>query len=199
MPPQVATKVATTRQTVAQRLHRLTMDESAARTSRAGQRARRGENLFYDVSTLRPPDHVFAPYSDALRRVCGILLCGRILGLGVRPKWCDRDPPVRQAAYAGMLPIPSRCAALLIALLAIVGRVLVSGAATDRGSHVPDLICSGDPIWPVGPRPQGQPRRPWNMEALRKLCAFGDAEQRAWAEKAVNAIWTGRSGWCPVK
>jgi hypothetical protein len=37
------------------------------------------------------------------------------------------------------------------------------------------------------------------MEALRKLCAFGDAEQRAWAEKAVNDIWTGRSGSCPVK
>ena len=102
--------------------------------------------------------------------------------------------------------IPCRSAALLIALLAIVGLVLVSGAAADRGSvcrhrplHVPDLICSSDPIWPVAPRPQGQPCRPWNMEALRKLYTFGDAEQRAWAEKAVNDIWTGRSGWCPVK
>jgi hypothetical protein len=37
------------------------------------------------------------------------------------------------------------------------------------------------------------------MEALRKLYTFGDAEQRAWAEKAVNDIWAGRSGWCPVK
>jgi hypothetical protein len=97
----------------------------------------------------------------------------------------------------------TRSAALSIALLSIVGLVLVSGAAADRRSvcrhkplHVPDLICSGDPAWPVAPRPQGC--RPWNMEALRKLYTFGDAEQRAWAEKAVNDIWVGRSGWCPV-
>src|SRR5215472_1222446 len=32
------------------------------------------------------------------------VLYGRILGLGVRPKWCDGDPPVRQAAYAVMVP-----------------------------------------------------------------------------------------------
>jgi hypothetical protein len=37
------------------------------------------------------------------------------------------------------------------------------------------------------------------MEALRKLYTVGDAEQRAWFEKAVNDIWTSRSGWCPVK
>jgi hypothetical protein len=100
----------------------------------------------------------------------------------------------------------TRSAALLIALPSIVGLVLVSGAAADRGSvcrhrplHVPDLICSGDPAWPVAPPPQGQPCRPWNMEALRRLYTFGDAEQREWAEKAVNDIWPGRSGWCPVK
>ena len=100
----------------------------------------------------------------------------------------------------------TRSAAHLIALLFIVDLALVSGAAADRGSvcrhkplHVPDLICSGDPAWLVAPSPQGQPCRPWNMEALRKLYTFGDAEQRAWAEKAVNDIWAGRSGWCPVK
>ena len=32
------------------------------------------------------------------------LLYGRILGVGARPKWCDGDPPVRQAAYAVMVP-----------------------------------------------------------------------------------------------
>ena len=100
----------------------------------------------------------------------------------------------------------TRGAALLMALLSILGPVLVSGAAADHGSvcrqkplHVPDLICPGDPEWPVAPRPQGQPCRPWNMKALRKLYIFGDAEQRAWAVKAVNDIWAGRSGWCPVK
>jgi hypothetical protein len=100
----------------------------------------------------------------------------------------------------------TRSAALLIVLPSIVGPVLISGAAADRGSvcrhrplHVPDLICSGDPAWPVAPPPQGQPCRPWNMEALRRLYTFGDAEQREWAEKAVNDIWPGRSGWCPVK
>jgi hypothetical protein len=100
----------------------------------------------------------------------------------------------------------TRSAALLITLRSIVGLVLVSGAAAYRGSvcrhrplHVPDLICSGDPAWPVAPRLQDQPRRPWNMEALRKLYTFGDAEQRAWAEKAVNDLWAGRGGWCPVK
>ena len=100
----------------------------------------------------------------------------------------------------------TRGAALLMALLSILGPVLVSGAAADHGSvcrqkplQVPDLICPGDPEWPVAPRPQGQPCRPWNMEALPKLYTFGDAEQRAWAEKAVNDIWTGRSGSCPVK
>ena len=36
------------------------------------------------------------------------------------------------------------------------------------------------------------------MEAFRKLYTFGDAEQRAWAEKAANDIWAGGSGWCPV-
>jgi hypothetical protein len=78
------------------------------------------------------------------------------------------------------------------------------GATADRGSvcrhrplHVPDLICSGDPIWPVKPRPQGQPCHhchPWNMEALRKLYAFGDAEQRAWAASGPAA-----AARCPMK
>jgi hypothetical protein len=99
-----------------------------------------------------------------------------------------------------------RGAAISIILLSLVGLGLVSGAAADVGAicrqkrlHVPDLICPGDPEWAEAPRPQGRPCRPWNMDALRKLYIFGNAEQRAWAEKAVDDIWAGRNGWCPVK
>ena len=44
-----------------------------------------------------------------------------------------------------------------------------------------------------------RPCRPWNMDALRKLYVFGDAEQRAGADKAIDDIWAGRNGWCPVR
>jgi hypothetical protein len=37
------------------------------------------------------------------------------------------------------------------------------------------------------------------MDFLRKLYLFGDTEQRARAQKAVDDIWAGRNGWCPVK
>jgi hypothetical protein len=37
------------------------------------------------------------------------------------------------------------------------------------------------------------------VDALRKLYVFGDAEQRASAEKAIDDIWAGRNGWCPVR
>jgi hypothetical protein len=37
------------------------------------------------------------------------------------------------------------------------------------------------------------------MDFLRKLYLFGDAEQRAGAEKAIDDIWAGRNGWCPVR
>jgi hypothetical protein len=37
------------------------------------------------------------------------------------------------------------------------------------------------------------------MKALRKLYLFGDAEQRAGAEKTINDIWAGRNGWGPVR
>ena len=44
-----------------------------------------------------------------------------------------------------------------------------------------------------------RPCRPWNMDALRKLYVFGDAGQRAGAEKAIDDNWAGRNGWCPVR
>jgi len=47
--------------------------------------------------------------------------------------------------------------------------------------------------------PQRRPCRPWNIDALRKLCIFGNAEQWAWAQKAADDIWAGRNGWCPAK
>jgi hypothetical protein len=37
------------------------------------------------------------------------------------------------------------------------------------------------------------------MDFLRKLYFFGDTEQRDWAQKAVDDIWAGRTGWCPIK
>jgi hypothetical protein len=37
------------------------------------------------------------------------------------------------------------------------------------------------------------------MEFLRKLYVFGDTEQWAWAQKAVDDIWAGRNDWRPVK
>ena len=95
-----------------------------------------------------------------------------------------------------------------VALLALTSLALVSSAAADVGAgcrgrgenlHIPDLICPGDSEWSQAPRPQGRPCRPWNMNALRKLCVFGNAEQRAGAEKAIDDIWTGRNGWCPVR
>ena len=39
-----------------------------------------------------------------------------------------------------------------------------------------------------------RPCRPWNMDALRKLYVFGDAEQRAGADKAIDDIWVCRNG-----
>ena len=94
-----------------------------------------------------------------------------------------------------------------VALLALTSLALVSSAAADVGAgcrgrgenlHIPDLICPGDSEWSRTPRRQGRPCRPWNMNALRKLYVFGDAEQRAGAEKAIVDIWAGRNGWCPV-
>jgi hypothetical protein len=37
------------------------------------------------------------------------------------------------------------------------------------------------------------------MDAVRKLFVFGNAELRAGAEKAIDDIWAGRDGWCPVR
>jgi hypothetical protein len=37
------------------------------------------------------------------------------------------------------------------------------------------------------------------MDAVRKLYVFGDAEQRAGGDKAIDDIWAGRNGWCPVR
>jgi hypothetical protein len=37
------------------------------------------------------------------------------------------------------------------------------------------------------------------MDFLRKPYVFGNAEQRAWAQKTVDDIWAGRNGWCPIK
>ena len=96
--------------------------------------------------------------------------------------------------------------AISIALVLLVGPDLVLGAAADSGAicrqkrlHVPGLICPGDPEWPETARSQGRPCRPWNMGSLRKLYLFGNSEQHAWAEKAVDDIWAGRNGWCPVR
>ena len=100
----------------------------------------------------------------------------------------------------------TRSIALSIALLSLVGPDLVLGAAADNGAicrqkrlHAPGLICPGDPEWPEATSSQGRPCRPWNIDSLRKLYVFGDAEQRAGAEKAIVDIWAGRNGWCPVR
>jgi hypothetical protein len=101
----------------------------------------------------------------------------------------------------------TRSIALSIALLALVDPDLVLGAAADNGTicrqkrlHAPGLICGGNPERPETAHPQAQrPCRPWNMDALRKLYVFGDARQRAGAEKAIDDIWAGRNGWCPVR
>jgi hypothetical protein len=66
--------------------------------------------------------------------------------------------------------------------------------ARDRGR----LLCLIND-WPETAPSQGRPCRPWNMDFLRKLYLFGDAEQRARAEKAIDDIWAGRNGWCPVR
>ena len=97
--------------------------------------------------------------------------------------------------------------AISIALVVLVGPDLVLGAApADSGAicrqkrlHAPGLICPGDPEWTEAARPQGRQCRPWSMDALRKLYFFGNPEQRAWAEKAVDDIWAGRNAWCPVR
>jgi hypothetical protein len=95
---------------------------------------------------------------------------------------------------------------IAVALLSLNNLALVSSATADVGAdcrqkgenlHIPDLICP-DSEWSEAPRPQGRPCHQWNMNALRKLYVFG-AEQRAGAEKAINDIWTGRNGWCPVR
>jgi hypothetical protein len=101
----------------------------------------------------------------------------------------------------------TRSIALSIALLALVDPDLVLGAAADNGTicrqkrlHAPGLICRGNPEGPETVHPEAQPPcRPWNMDALRKLYVFGDAEQRAGAGKAIDDIWAGRNGWCPVR
>jgi len=33
------------------------------------------------------------------------------------------------------------------------------------------------------------------MDSLRMLYIFGDSEQRAKAQKAIDDIWAGRNGW----
>jgi hypothetical protein len=98
----------------------------------------------------------------------------------------------------------TRSAAISIGLLALVGPDLVLGAAVDNGAicrqkrlHAPGLICPSDPEWPA--HRQDRPCRAWNMDFLRKLYFFGDAEQRDWAQKAVDDIWAARNGWCPVR
>src|SRR5215469_18145842 len=74
-----------------------------------------------------------------------------------------------------------------LALVALVlgALALVSGAAADglavcrqkgESLHLPDLICPGDSEWSEAPRSQRRPGCPWNMNALRKLYVFGDAE-----------------------
>jgi len=101
----------------------------------------------------------------------------------------------------------TRSITLSIALLALVDPDLVLGAAADDGAirrqkrlHAPGLICPGDPEGPETVRPEAQrPCRPWDMDALRKLYVFGDAGQRAGAEKAIGHIWAGRNGWSPVR
>ena len=95
-----------------------------------------------------------------------------------------------------------------VTLLSLTSLALVSSAAADVGAgcrqkgeslHIPDLICPSDSEWSEAPRPQGRPCRPWNMNALRALYTFGNAEQRASAEKAIDDLWAGRNGWCPVR
>jgi hypothetical protein len=111
----------------------------------------------------------------------------------------------RRLAQAG--EAVTRSLALSIALLALVDPEVVLGAPADNGAicrqkrlRAPGLICPGDPEGPEAIRPEAQhPCRPWNMDALRRLYVFGDAEQRAGAEKAINDIWAGRGGWCPVR
>ena len=101
----------------------------------------------------------------------------------------------------------TRSAALPVALISLVGSsTLVLGATFDVGGiccqkrlHIPELISTGDPEWPEAGRPEARPCRPWDMDSLRKLYIFGDSEQRAKAQKAIDDIWAGRNGWCPVK
>jgi hypothetical protein len=88
----------------------------------------------------------------------------------------------------------------VLAMLALAGLALVSGTAADVGAACGqnclqgvELICPGDRP------PQVRPCRPWNMYSLRALYTFGNAEQRASAEKAIDDIWAGRNGWCPVR
>ena len=98
--------------------------------------------------------------------------------------------------------------AISIALVVLVRPDLVLGAAAaDSGAicrqkrlHARGLICPGDPEGPETVRPEAQrPCHPWDMDALRKLYVFGDAGQRAGAEKAIDHIWAGRNGWSPVR
>jgi hypothetical protein len=91
-------------------------------------------------------------------------------------------------------------------LVALVGLAAVSGAVAHTGAicrqqrlGVSELICPGDRERPETASPQGRPCHPWNMDFLRKLYLFGDAEQRARAQKAVDDVWAGRNDWCPVK
>jgi len=97
----------------------------------------------------------------------------------------------------------TRSAALPVALISLVGSsTLVLGATSDVGGichqkrlHIPELICPGDPEWPEAGRPEARPCRPWDMDSLRMLYIFGDSEQRAKAQKAIDDIWAGRNGW----
>jgi len=101
----------------------------------------------------------------------------------------------------------TRSIALSIALLALLDPDLVLGAAADNGDicrqkHLlaPGLICPGHPEGPETVRPEARRAyRPWNMDVLRKLYVYGNAELRAGAEKAIDDIWAGRNGWCPVR
>jgi hypothetical protein len=94
----------------------------------------------------------------------------------------------------------TRAAAILVVLigLAASGAVANTGAVCGQQRlRVSELICPGDPERPETTSPPGRSCRPWNMDFLRKLYLFGDAEQWARAQKVVDDIWAGRNGWCP--
>ena len=105
-----------------------------------------------------------------------LLLYGRILGLG----GFDRN------GVSGIRPKPR----MRVYCQDVSRAERLEAASKGRGPLV--VLRQGQPCChhPVT-------RGIWRASA--SCTPSGDAEQRAWAEKAVNAIWTGRSGWCPVK